>query len=566
MALAAFTVLAVMLFATAWADPLHRSVAPGLDSMNTMWFLRWIPFAVTHAHNPLITTYMDYPAGVNVMWNNADGLPAVGLLTAPLQAFLPLPAVFDLVATVSIALSAWAAYLAISRHVDHLGAAWVGGLVYGFGPYMSAQWLGHIGLNLAFIAPLILVCLEEILVYQRRPAARLGVVLGVLAALQVLLTEEMLATEAVVAAALLAGLVLLHPREVWSRIPFAARSLLVSMVVFVVLAGPAIAEQFLGPQHLRGALRAPNVYVTDLLNLVLPTSALLLHPFGITGGDGWTGNGTEWNGYIGVPLLLVCALAAVRLRARADVRLAVLCGVVVTVLSLGPRVHIGGQTTHLPGLWHAARLPVLQNILPGRLMLFVDLAVGWLLAALLESLVRAPRRRPGLAAAAGIAAVAVLSLMPAWPVTAETHEVPAYFTGQGVQSLAAGSNVLVFPLPLGHAFDDRYAYEPLLWQVTANFRFRVPVFTAIVPAPNLTQLPEPDLGPLARGVVAIQDGAATAPSLPDHDAVLGDLRARRVSTLILGPMPRRDEVLAYVASVLGPGQDDAGVTVWRLDR
>jgi hypothetical protein len=565
--LAGFVLLAALAFVSAWSEPVSQTEGVGLDSMNTMWFMRWVPFALTHAHNPLLTNWMYYPTGVSVMWNNADALPGLGLLTAPLQAVLPMTTVFNLVVTAGVGLSAWAAYLAIRRHVESRTASILGGLVYGFGPYMSAQWLGHMGLALAFIAPLSLMLLEDIVVWQRGSARRLGALLGLLAGVQVLLAEEMLASEVVVAAVLVLAMVALKPREVRVRIPFAARSLAWSLLVFALIAGSPLAEQFLGPHRLRGALRTPDIFVTDVLNLVLPTQALLLHPFGLIG-QGFTGNATEWDGYLGVPLLAACALVAVRYRHRLDVRLAVVVGVVMTVLSFGPRVHIAGQSTGIPGLWHAGRIPILQNILPGRLMMLTDLAAGWLVAVLVGGVLRAPRTAPRLAAGGALAAVLLASLLPAWPVISDRHEVPAFFTGGGVKTLAAGSNVLIFPLPLGKDYDTNYAYQPLLWQVVANMRFRVPMFTAIVPGPDGKQLAEPDLGPMARAEVAIQDGAPApaAPSDTERVVMIADLRARQVSTVLLGPMPRHDDVKAYVVAVLGPGEESGGVTLWRLDR
>jgi hypothetical protein len=48
-----------------------------------LWVLRWLPFAVSHGHNPLVTDYLNAPEGVNLMWNTSLVLPA--LLLAPMQ-------------------------------------------------------------------------------------------------------------------------------------------------------------------------------------------------------------------------------------------------------------------------------------------------------------------------------------------------------------------------------------------------------------------------------------------------------------------------------------------------
>ena len=68
--------------------------------------------------------------------------------------------------------------------------------------------------------------------------------------------------------------------------------------------------------------------------------------------------------------------------------------------------------------------------------------------------------------------------------------------------------------------------------------------------------------------MAIQDGGPP-PAVPDAAeaaAIIADLRARQVSTVILGPMPQRDAVKTLVVAVLGPGEETGGVTLWRLDR
>jgi len=49
------------------------------DAQQMMWFLGWQPFAIIHGHNPIFTNYIDYPGGVNLMWNTSALLPAVVL-------------------------------------------------------------------------------------------------------------------------------------------------------------------------------------------------------------------------------------------------------------------------------------------------------------------------------------------------------------------------------------------------------------------------------------------------------------------------------------------------------
>lgn len=55
----------------------------GYEDLNqTAWFLAWTPFAIFHGHNPFVTNWINFPAGVDLAQNT--GMQLLGLLTAPL--------------------------------------------------------------------------------------------------------------------------------------------------------------------------------------------------------------------------------------------------------------------------------------------------------------------------------------------------------------------------------------------------------------------------------------------------------------------------------------------------
>ena len=80
--MAGYWILAVVVFWVIWStDP--RSVTQlGGDQFGTVWFLRWVPFAVTHGDNPLVTDFANYPHGVNLLDNTS--VPLLGLFGAPI--------------------------------------------------------------------------------------------------------------------------------------------------------------------------------------------------------------------------------------------------------------------------------------------------------------------------------------------------------------------------------------------------------------------------------------------------------------------------------------------------
>ena len=116
-----------------------------------VWFLRWVPFALGHGENALITTYLNAPHGVNSMWNAS--MPVAGLAMWPFTSSLGPIFSYNLLVTLAVALSAWCAFLSARRYVESPLAAALAGLLYGFSPYMIAQSQGHLHVTLAFIPP-----------------------------------------------------------------------------------------------------------------------------------------------------------------------------------------------------------------------------------------------------------------------------------------------------------------------------------------------------------------------------------------------------------------------------
>ena len=54
---------------------------PADDWAQEVWFLGWPAFAIVHGHNPLFTTWLNYPSGMNLMENTS--MPLLGIVFAP---------------------------------------------------------------------------------------------------------------------------------------------------------------------------------------------------------------------------------------------------------------------------------------------------------------------------------------------------------------------------------------------------------------------------------------------------------------------------------------------------
>ena len=108
-----------------------------------IWFLEWLPHALVGGHNPIFTTAIWAPAGINLSWTT--WIPFEAILAWPVTATLGPVASYNLLSLVSLALAAWSAFL-LCRQV---GAAWagslMGGYIFAFSGYMiSYLWVGDL--------------------------------------------------------------------------------------------------------------------------------------------------------------------------------------------------------------------------------------------------------------------------------------------------------------------------------------------------------------------------------------------------------------------------------------
>jgi len=611
-----YLAMAIGLFATIWFRPGGASstaLGVGGDPQLAIWFLRWQEFALTHGHNLLFTTYLDAPQGVNLMWNTTA--PLLGVALAPLTATLGGVFAYNVAETLGLASSAMAAFVMIRRYVrvpDSIGtlAALVGGGLFGFSPYMAAHALGHPPAVILFTAPLMLLVFDDLFVRQTRRPTRGGVALGVLAAVQLLLWEELLLAEALVGAVgivvLLAFSAVGRPAEPLSAVlrgrwRHAARGLAAAFITFLVLASGPLAIQFFGAQAVHGAVWAPNQFVTDLLAFLSPTPLQALAPAPAAQlSEHFSATIYEWSGYLGIPLLALLGYAIASLCSRGKSEAGVLTGifavtgVFVALLSMGPLINVAGHTLPLPvaliplaivfwarwrvanrGVRRAARImlwtflmvwgatifvPIVSDVIPARLMLFVFLFAGLVLAIWLDHALRkaraAGRTLAVRALPLALTGLALVPLFPRQPFPTMPLAVPSFFTTPAlVEQLPSGSVVLVAPF----AYDWRLAV-PMLWQSESGMRYRMPEGFAWIPGPSYVPH-HSALGDAMAGMA--KSGSEVAMTAEARLAYARDLHAWQVQTVIVGPMGNQDQVVRFFSDLLGrPPTAEGGVYVW----
>uniref|UniRef100_UPI0020240E41 hypothetical protein n=1 Tax=Frankia sp. CiP1_Cm_nod2 TaxID=2897161 RepID=UPI0020240E41 len=496
---------------------------------------------------------LNVPDGVNIMWST--GVPLLGVLAAPVTMLAGPLVAFQVLTTLAPALSGWAMFLAVRRWTAALPAA-VAGLLYGFGPYMIGASYGHLHLSFVPFPPILLLLMDDLLVRQRN-TRRTGVLLGVAVAAQALISEEVLATSAVVTAIAIAILCLRHRDQVRARAGAAIRGLAICAGVATAALAWPLATQFFGPQRVHGSIQPPDVAVSDLLTFVTPTPLQAFGPdFAVRESLTFTGNAVEVSGYLGLPLLALLLFIAVRLRRNRLVALCVPLAAAAAVLSLGPHLHVGGHNTGIPLPWRVLELgPVLHNALPSRLSLYVALAAGIMIAIWLDQ-ARPPRIR---AITVGVSVAALVPLVPA-SLLAFSPATPAFFTGPRVSNaLPEGSTALVVPYP--------YPQQnvAMLWQAQAGFRFAIPGCYCTVPDRNGRSSFHPEPDPLNSALIDVAAGTITADDALRRPGLRATFDRFDLDAIILGPSDHHDELVKLLTGLAGgPGRHVDGVDLWPL--
>jgi hypothetical protein len=479
-----------------WRDPASRTVAGNAnDADQFAWFFRYDATAVMHLRLPaLVTTAMNAPQGVNVMWNTFMLLP--GVLLAPVTVLLGPQTALTVFMTAGFAGSATAMFAVLRRWGVSPASAALGGAVYGFSPAVLHSAIGHYDLQFAVLPPLIIDVALRLVLGRVRPV-RGGLRLGLLVTAQLFITEEVLAGTAVAGVIGVLVLAVSRPRAVAATpVKQAAAGLGLAACVTGVIAGYPLWVQFFGPLHQHGSPFTPDFFKNDLSSFVVPSSYLLFHTTDSAAAAlRYQGHLPEYLGYLGWPLLVVLTLATIVFWRRLPIRAAAVTCAVLALFSLGGTLLFAGHehpAIKLPWYWLQG-LPLLGAALPDRFSLLTDGAAAALLAfaadAALQALAAAAAGPALAAAAAGPAVVAfaarrwprlasgwwpsvvvmscaVLAVLPIvprpLPAAAANPPPPGWSAVFAALRLPASASVLVVPLPM-----DTFT-EPLRWQADSG--------------------------------------------------------------------------------------------------
>jgi hypothetical protein len=558
-----------------------------------VWFLAWPAYALSHGLNPFYSTWVDYPHGVNLMNNTA--MPLLGIVFAPFTLAFGALSTFSLLMRLAFALSGISMCFVLRRWTTWWPAAFIGGLLYEFCPFMVGQSQSHLFLTFVPLPPLMMALLDE-LVVRRRHLIRNGILLGLVLAAQIMISPEILVISLLAALGAMVVMALRHPVAARERVGDLVRGAATAAVTMLVVAAYPIWMYFRGPYHVSGPphpVSELDQYHSYPSSLIYPTG---LQRFGFgswlaKGNSLVQHNGVEHTTYVGIPMLVLLAFLFIRFRKVGLVQLFALTAFGGWVVTLGR----GKGSIKLP-FDLIVKIPVINGALDLRYSFILYLGIAVVLAVGLDrlraegffpnrggahrrqgrktadggSVAQSSWQRRGLGAPVAclaIAAVALVPLVPALPYPSTPSGVPALFTATD-SPLKSGSVVLSYPLPISYEGSNDQA---LLWQSAARMRFKLIAFRGAVAGPTGQPIRGAQLVlPPGEAEQVLLWALYSEPSPPPADnaatakAIQIFLKTYDVGAVTVVPYGKRTSfVLAYYTAALHtPPVDFQGCYVW----
>src|ERR1700722_10970406 len=204
---ALYLALGFVLWVHAWVEGASTHTLCGCgDPALFLWFFQWPATALAHGQNPFFSSALFHPSGINLLAQTS--VTGLSVPLVPVTWIWGPVASLNVASTITPALTAFTAFVVIRRWAPWTPAAFVGGLLYGFSPFvLSNLEFAHLMTAALMLLPLILGVLDEILVRQRHGALPAGILLALLLFAQFFLSSELLAITAVVVVVCLVALV-----------------------------------------------------------------------------------------------------------------------------------------------------------------------------------------------------------------------------------------------------------------------------------------------------------------------------------------------------------------------
>jgi len=459
-----------------WTTNPERTTICGCgDSSFSLWFFEFAARALRSGHNLLFTRLIWHPHGVNVL-DDASQL-GLGLLLAPVTWAGGAVLAMNVALTLAPVASALACYALLNHWGLWRPAAFVGGLIYGFSPLAVMNLAeAHLVVGFAAAPPLIVLCLDKLCFRDPVRPVIIGIALGLLITFQFFVSSEVLLITGI---ACTAGILIAlayaakHRGHVGERWVQARSGLAAGLITATVLLSYPVWFALDGPGHVAGPIY-PNGGVAfsgaTLRGFIWPTpvSEAFTHYIGRIGGYQGPTISTQYFG-LGIVIMLIVGLVVW----RHDLRLQLFAAIGVMFAAFG----LGSSASGWRPWDLLVHLPLVQNVIPARLLLVTYLCVGVSIAMIVDHVRMAlpltedrwrTARVLTIAVALAVASLAVIPsaayLSETLPLTSQRVVIPAWFDAVAPK-LGTHQVVLVIPVPFSGI------QSSLTWQSESHLSF-----------------------------------------------------------------------------------------------
>jgi hypothetical protein len=444
-----------------------RYIGIGPDPGSFIFFLEWWRYAIVHHLNPFLTKAVWAPSGANLALTAI--IPFAGIVASPLTGYLGPLQTYNLIMLISPPMAAWAAFRLCRYLSSSTRAAFVGGYIFGFSPYLLGHMLGHPHVLMVFAIPLML---EVILrgANGRLTPWRLVLVLSLLLTVQFTTSLEILATATIFGSIAFAVAWWIAPQ--WRK----RLSDLIFPISCAYLTSAILVSPYLYYFFAFG--RDPFPPGMSSFISVRPSGILFPPPTNLLGSStiklcgGY--NVFEAGSYLALPLLVVALAYFRRHWKQAHARLLLIMMAIIVIASFGPTLsHIGHRTIPMPWAF-LFRLPLIDEALPARFMLYAYLVVAIIVGLWLAD----DTMRTEIRTTAALAIILFSLPNPSAAYWTTDADIPTFFSSDMYKHyLSPGENILI--LPYGREGNSE------LWLAYAHAYFRMAGgYVSLAPLPE----------------------------------------------------------------------------------
>jgi hypothetical protein len=354
-------------FSIGWHLPTRYIGQSSHDQMQFLWTLYWWPFAISHHINPLFSTYIWHPYGIDLSIAPASA-PGASFIALPITLLFGTVASYNLLIIIGNALSAFFTFLITKYLANSYKAGIIAGLLFGFSTYQFVQ-VTHLHVELTFLIPLIgYLCL---LFWEKKIHSITFILLvGLCLTLQYLFAIEVFVTLTLFIGIFAIIFMFVYPEHLKKLLQLLIH-LSGAYVLCIILLSPFIyfaLKNNIPTEPIYNTVR----YSIDPLNFIIPTKVTYIGANAFAQlSRTFLGNITENSAYLGIPALVIIIIYAVTYWHEKMTRVLFFIFLSFVILSLGPKLHIAGYITITLPEYFMNKVPIINQLLPSRLTVYI---------------------------------------------------------------------------------------------------------------------------------------------------------------------------------------------------